>query len=157
MTRPHQPVSGYVGLFGSHGGDWRRRCVTRLDAAGVPWHDPSDPRWDGITHDTGDRQQELIDELVAEEQEALLGARCVIFHLAGGPEPPPSLAARFELGLLAGRRIPTFVHVEPSALGHNYLWAATERYPHFASCASLEEAVDGAIAEWRRGERGPRA
>jgi len=142
----------YVALYGSHGGSWRETCKRRLDAAGVAWHDPTDPRWQGITHENGDRHQTLIDEMVAEEQEALLGAACVIFHLAGaeesGGEPPASLAARFELGLLAGRetrRIPTFVHVAPDAMGRNYLWAAVRRTPHLVRCDTLKDAVRRAI------------
>lgn len=146
------PEAGsYVALYGSHGGGWREECKRRLDAAGVAWHDPTDSRWRDITHDNGDRHQPLIDQLVAEEQEALLGAGCVIFHVAGaeegGGEPPASLAARFELGLLAGRdpKVPTFVHVAPDALGRNYLWAAIRRAPHLVRCNSLEEAVRRAI------------
>lgn len=147
MTTPDHPVGTYVGLFGSHGGDWRARCRRLLDEAGVPWHDPTDPRWEGIDHDSGDRQQALVDELVAEEHAALLGARCAVFHLRGGDPPPPSLAARFELGLLAGRRIPTFLHVEPDAVGRNYLWAAAKLYPGVTTCDSLDEAVEKAVSQ----------
>jgi hypothetical protein len=88
--------------------------------------------------------------LVAEEHRALLDAGCVIFHLAGGPEPPGSLAARFELGLLAGRGLPTFVHVEPRALGRNYVWAALKLYPNLERCNSLDEAVGRAAERLRR-------
>ena len=134
-----------MGLYGSHGGDWRERAKALLDEAGVPWHDPTDPRWQGITHATGDRQQELVDALVAEEHEALLGAACVVFHLAGGADPPESLAARFELGLLAGRGLPTFVHVDPRALGRNYVWAAVNLHGNLTACRRLEEAVERAV------------
>lgn len=144
MTRPRHPPGTYVGLYGSHGGDWRRRVAALLNEAGVPWHDPTDPRWEGITHETGDRNQARIDELVAEEHEGLAGAACAVFHLAGGPDPPASLAARFELGLLAGRGTPTFLHVDPGALGRNYVWAAVKLHRHLASCRSLEEAVERA-------------
>lgn len=151
MTRPRHPAGTYVGLFGSHGGGWRRRCAQRLDAAGVPWHDPTDPRWEGITHENGDERQALIDELVAEEHAALAGSRCVVFHFAGGEDPPASLAARFELGFAAGRGIPTFLHVDPAARGRNYLRAAARLYPAVRLCVSLDEAVDGAVAAWRGG------
>lgn len=156
MTRPSHPAGTYVGLYGSLGEDWRRRARALLDAAHVPWHDPSDPRWQGITHENGDLYQALIDELVADEHEGLLGAGCVVFQLAGGPRPPTSLAARFELGLLAGRGIDTFVYVEPDALGRNYVWAALRAFPHLVRCDSLEAAVQRAIEKMGRpGPGGP--
>jgi hypothetical protein len=150
VTRPRHPAGTYVALYGSHGGDWRERAKALLDAAGVPWHDPTDPRWDGITHADGDRHQELIDRLVAEEHEGLFGAACAVFHLAGGAEPPASLAARFELGLLAGRGLPTFVHVDARALGRNYVWAAVKLHQGLTACRTLEEAVERAIERARR-------
>lgn len=70
-------------------------------------------------------------------------------HLAGSPAPPASLAARCELGLLAGRGLQTFVHVEPAALGRNYVWATLKLYSHLMRCGSLEEAVAAAV-EWLR-------
>lgn len=153
MTSP--PEAPYVGLYGSHGGDWRQRCRRLLDEAGVPWHDPSDPRWEDITHETGDRHQHLIDDLVAEELTALHDAACVIFHLGGRGEgedgaeerePPAALASRFELGVLAGlRTLPTFVHVDRTARGRNYLWAALHLYPNLHRCDSLEQAVERAV------------
>lgn len=149
MTLPAHPPRTYVALYGSHAGDWRQRCIERLEAAGVPWHDPSDPSWQGITHDNGDRLQDLVDRLVEEEQRGLLEAGAVVFHLAGGPDPPASLASRVELGLLAGREIPTFVHVDPEALGRNYVWATLRLHSHLARCESLEEAVDGAVESLR--------
>jgi hypothetical protein len=143
MTLPSHPRGTYVALYGSHGAGWRLRAKALLDAAHVPWHDPSDARWEGITHENGDANQGVIDGLVAEEQDALLGAGCVVFHFAGNQ---PSLAARFELGVLAGRGVRTFVHVEPDAQGRNYLWAAVKCYrPHLEPCDSLEEAVRRAI------------
>ncbi|MCY1083647.1 nucleoside 2-deoxyribosyltransferase domain-containing protein [Archangium lansingense] len=145
MTRPAHPAGSYVGLFGSAGEDWRRRAKVLLDAANVPWHDPSDPRWQGITHENGDQHQVLINKLVAEEHQGLLRAGCVVYQLTGGSEPPASLAARFELGLLAGRGLITFVHVEPEALGRNYIWAVLKQYPHLVRCDSLEDAVQRAI------------
>jgi hypothetical protein len=123
VTRPSHPAGTYVGLYGSLGEDWRRRAKALLDAANVPWYDPTDLRWQGITHENGDQHQALIDELVSEEHEGLLGAGCAVFQLTGGVEPPSSLAARFELGLLTGRGIDTFVHVEPEA------WAVTTSGP----------------------------
>lgn len=149
MTRPRHPAGTYVGLYGSHGGDWRLRAAALLDDAGVAWHDPTDRRWDGITHENGDRHQALVDELVAEEHEALLGLACAVFHLAGGPSPPASLAARFELGLLTGRGIPTFAHVDPRAVGRNYVWAAVKVHPELVSCPTLEEAVSLAVEHMR--------
>lgn len=153
MVLPSHPPGTYVALYGSHGDGWRRRCAERLERAGVPWHDPSDPRWDGIDHDNGDALQDLIDELVEEEQRGLLEAGAVVFHLAGGPDPPASLASRVELGLLAGHGVPAFVHVDPSALGRNYAWATLRRYPHLVRCDSLDEAVDRAVG-WLRGREG---
>lgn len=146
MTLAHHPSGTYVGLYGSHGGWWRKRCKARLDAVGVPWHDPTDPRWVQISPENGDRLQGLVDELVAEEHQALLGCTCVIFHFTGGDDPPVSLAARYELGLLAGRGIPTFLHVEPEVEGRNYLWAAVKQAPATTICSGLEEALDQAIA-----------
>lgn len=143
MTLPSHPTGTYVALYGSHGEDWRRRARLRLDAANVRWHDPTDSRWEGITHENGDQHQQLIDQLVDEEHRGLLGAGCVIYQLTGGQ---PSLAARFELGLLSGKGIETFVYVEPEALGRNYIWAALRLYPHLVRCDSLEEAVQRAIA-----------
>ena len=141
MTVPKHPAGTYVGLYGSTGGQWRQRCKHLLDAASIPWHDPSDPRWDSITHENGDDHQELIDRLVAEEYEALRGAQCVIFHLAGGADPPASLAARSELGWLAGSGIETFVHVDGNARGRNYVGAVVKLYPHLVSCSTLEDAI----------------
>ena len=145
MTMPSHEPGTYVALYGSHGGDWRRYCRALLDRASVHWHDPGDPRWEGITFENGDRHQLLIDELVAEEHKSLLAAGCVVFHLAGGPDPPTSLAARYELGLLAGCGIQTFVHIETTALGRNYLWAALKLSPHLFRCQTLQEAVDASI------------
>ena len=150
MTRPSHPAGTYVGLYGSLGEDWRCRAKALLDVARVPWHDPSDSRWQGITLENGDQHQALINELVAEEHEGLLKAGCVVYQLTGGSEPPSSLAARFELGLLTGRGIDTFVHVEPEALGRNYIWAAVKQYPHLVRCDSVEEAVQRAIEKMGR-------
>lgn len=152
MTRPTHPAGTYVGLYGSHGGDWRHEATELLDAAGIPWHDPSDPRWNGITHENGDQFQSLIDQLVADEHEGLLGAGCVVFHLAGGPHPQAALAARFELGLLAGRGLRTFLHVDPGALGRNYIWAAMLRHPNLVRSDSVGAAARQAI-EWMKKAR----
>lgn len=144
MTRVQHPHGTYVALYGSHGTAWRRRAAAILDRNGVPWHDPSDERWSAISHENGDAHQALIDELVEEEHTALLGAGCALFHLDGGDDPPASLAARVELGLLAGRRLPTYVHVDPRALGRNYVWATLRLYPHLHRCDTLEEAAERA-------------
>lgn len=150
MTTPSHPPGTYVALYGSNGEAWRRRAKALLDAAGVPWHDPTDPRWQGITHENGDQHQALIDQLAAEEHQGLLQAGCVVFQLTGGPDAPLSLAARFELGLLAGRGIPTFVFIEPEVQGRNYLWAALKLHPHLERRDSLEDAVRGAIERMGR-------
>lgn len=145
MSLPPHPPGTYVALYGSTGEAWRQRAKAMLNVATVPWHDPTDGRWQGITHENGDLHQGLIDQLVREEHEGLLGAACVVCHFTGGQNAPASLAARFELGLLAGRGIPSFVHVEPEVQGRNYLWAALKLYPHLVRCDSLEEAVRRAI------------
>ena len=143
MTPPIHPRGTYVALYGSHGAEWRSRAKVLLDAAKVPWHDPSDARWEGITHENGDAHQALIDQLATEEQDALLRAGCAVVHFAGNR---PSLAARFELGVLAGRGVRAFVHVEPDVQGRNYIWAAVRyHHPHLERCDSLEEAVRRAI------------
>lgn len=144
MTLPIDQAGSYVGLYGSVGEEWRQRCKRRLDQASISWHDPSDSRWDEINHDNGDEFQGLIDTLVGEEHQALLSSGCVIFYLAGGPDPPASLAARCELGLLAGSSVQTFLCVAPQALGRNYAWAVAKQYPHLVSCESLDEAIEAA-------------
>jgi len=156
MTRPKR----FVSLYGSQSGDWREVCKTRLDAAGVAWKDPTDPRWQGITHENGDAMQKLIDELVADQHQGLLDATCVVYHLAARVEysntrniPNPddtgsqvvALAARCELGFLTGRGIPTFVHIEPDVVGRNYLWAQMKPYPHMVRCDNLAEAAQKAV------------
>lgn len=149
----------YIGLFGSHSGDWRALCSQRLDAAGVAWFDPTDPRWQGINADNGDEQQELIDELVAEQHRGMRDAACVIYHLASrrtyrlaydelpadAGAPVAALAARCELGFLTGRGIPTFAHIEPDVTGRNYLWAQMRPYEHMVRCATLDDALTRAL------------
>ena len=154
MTKPIHPEGRYVAVYGSYGQDWRARVQEILDASGVPWHDPSDPRWDKINFDNGDQMQDLVDELVRDEHEALLRAGCAVFHFAGGQKPPLSLATRFEIGLLSGCRVPGFVHVAPEALGRNYIWAAIRQYPHLVRCSSLEEAALRSVDWWL--SNGPR-
>lgn len=112
-----------------------------FDRHGVSRHDPSDPRWNEITHENGDSNQNLINRLVAEEHEGLRQASCVVFHLEGSE----SLAARSELGFLAGRGTPTFVHVDPATKGRNYVWALVELYESLERCETLEEACRRAI------------
>ncbi len=145
MTLPLHPPGSFVGLYGSTGAEWRQSCKDLLEAASIPWHDPTDARWNSVTHDNGDAHQELIDILVAEEHKALRDARCVIFHLKGGAEPSLSLAARCELGWLAAAGKPAFVYIERDALGRNYLWSVVRLSPFLTSCPSLEKAVDSAI------------
>lgn len=158
MPLPRHPRGTYVGLFGSHGGDWRERCAEQLQAEGIPCHDPTDDRWSPVNHENGDRYQDLIDDLVSEQNQAILGSRCVVFHLAGKPdddsEAPESLAARFELGLLSGRGIPTFVYLGDGTTdyglrGHNYLLAAVEPFSSVVVCPSLEDATRRAVRAWR--------
>ncbi|HSK77594.1 MAG TPA: hypothetical protein VLQ45_14175 [Thermoanaerobaculia bacterium] len=149
------PPPPYVGLYGSHSGDWRDEVAGIFEAEGVAFYDPTDPRWKGIDEKNGDEKQELIDLLVAEQHKALNGAACVVFHLArwetrngvtDKAREKPALAARCEIGFLAGRGIRTFVHVEPDVEGRNYLWAQIALYPHTEKCDSLESAVHSAIA-----------
>ncbi len=151
----------FVGLYGSHSGDWREVAAKLLDEAGVAWYDPTDARWQDITHENGDAMQWLVDELVAEQHQGMLNATCVIYHLASrveyfdpanAPEPSDSgarvaaPAARCELGFLTGKGIPTFVHIEPDVEGRNYLWAQIKPYPYMVRCATLVEATEEAVA-----------
>jgi hypothetical protein len=132
----------FVALYGSQAGDWRKISAKLLEESGVAWHDPTDPRWEEITHENGDTKQELIDELVAEQHRGMQDASCVIYHLAS---QTTALAARCELGFLTGKGIRTFVHVESDVEGRNYLWAQIKPYPHMVRCATLAEALREAV------------
>lgn len=155
------PRDHFVGLYGSHSGDWRDLPKELLGRAGISWYDPTDSRWQGITHENGDEQQELISDLVAQQHRGMLGAACVIYHLGrrveyrdpgNVPDPDNSgqevsaLAARCELGFLTGKGIQTFAHIEPDVEGRNYLWGQMQPYRHIVRCASLIEAAEQAIA-----------
>lgn len=154
-TRMDLPERPYVGLYGSHGGDWREGVKASLTAEGIAFHDPIDGGWAGIDGTNGDARQADIDALVAREHLGMRGAACVIVHLEqrtvihGRPTGGTtlSLASRCEIGFLAGRGIRTFVHIEPDVEGRNYLWAVVAFYPtSMARCASLDEATALAIA-----------
>lgn len=146
MEIPEEP---YVGLYGSHSGDWREEVSTALATAGVAYYDPTDPGWSGINETNEDARQAEIDALVAKEHRGMNHATCVIFHLgrrkrrSGSPtgETTIALASRCELGFLTGRGIPTFVHIKDEVEGRNYLWAQLALYPHMVRCATLEEAT----------------
>lgn len=155
MDIPRPP---YVALYGSMSGDWRASASAALTAEGLAWYDPTDAGWTGIDDTNGDARQAEIDALVAKEHRALDGASSVVFHVArrkvvgGRPtgETTLALTSRVELGYLTGRRIPTFVHVEPDVAGRHYLWAQAALYPGWMTrCATLDEAVARAIAFMR--------
>jgi hypothetical protein len=154
------PKKTYVGLYGSHSGDWRSVCVKALDNHQIPWYIPTDEQWKAISDKNGDSYQGLINRLVAKQHRGMLNASCVIFHLArrksyhyGENKPKPddtrkvltAFAARCELGFLIGRGIQTFVHIEPNVEGRNYLWAAMKNYTHIVRSQSLEDATGQAI------------
>ena len=155
------PIRPYIGLYGSHSGDWRRSCERALKELGIAFYDPTDVRWKSISEATGDRQQSIIDRLVAKQHRGMLRAMCVIHHLAAHvryadpanrPKPDdtgreiPAFAARAELGYLMGRGIRTFSHIEPDVAGRNYFWAAMKDYPHVTRVHTLDEAVELAAA-----------
>ncbi|WP_437723502.1 hypothetical protein [Sorangium sp. So ce861] len=158
------PPTPYVAVYGSNSGDWRDGVIAALAAAGLSWFEPSDDGWATIDAASGDARQAEIDALVAREHRGMLGASCVIFHLArrkvvgGAPtgETTVALASRCELGFLTGRGIRTFAHVEPDVEGRNYLWAQMALYPGWMTrCASLDDATARAIAFIRSRSRGP--
>ena len=151
------PSVPFVGLYGSHSSPWRAECIRQLDVQGVAWFDPTDERWDDISFESGAQNRPLIAELVKNEIEALRQAACVVLHFAAalGPDDrrsgkdlpvSPSLASRFELGLLAGLGTPTFLHVEAQVLGRDYLWAAANLHENIIDCKSLDQAVQSAIS-----------
>ena len=149
------PPPPYVGLYGSHSGDWRAVAIERLNKSGIACYDPTDPAWGRINETTGDRLQPEIDTLVAKQHSGLIGAACVVFHLArrkardgvtSDTDVTAALAARCELGFLTGRGIRTFVHIEPDVEGRNYLWAQIALYDHMKRCNTLDAAVLDAIA-----------
>jgi hypothetical protein len=155
MDVPREP---YIALYGSHSGDWREALKARLGREGVACYDPTDERWQAINPSNGDERQAEVDAIVAKEHVALRGATCVIFHLArrrrvGGvvhdDQTTLALASRVELGFVTGRGVVTFVHIEPDVEGRNYLWAQMKPYPHLVRCASLDEALDRALATFR--------
>lgn len=148
------PTHPYVGLYGSHSGDWRSSAIERLSKAGITFYDPTDAAWSRIDETNGDRLQPEIDTLVAKQHLGLLSAACVVFHLArrktrngvtSDTDVTAALAARCELGFLTGRGIPTFVHIENDVEGRNYLWAQIALYGHMKRCDTLGEAVLASI------------
>lgn len=142
MKIPSRP---YIALYGSHSGDWRAECRSMLDERGIPWYDPTDLRWRAITEETGDAQQRAVNRLVAKQHRALLGATCVVFHLAARHRDDghalTSFAARSELGFLIGRGIQTFACIESDIEGRNYIWGAMRLYPHMVRCRTLADAT----------------
>ena len=152
------PSLPYLGLYGSHSGNWRALAISKLSKAGVPFYDPTDLGWKRINEGNGDLLQHDINVLVAKQHLALVGATCVIFHLArrktldgvtSDTDVTAALAARCELGFLTGRGIPTFVHIEPDVEGRNYLWAQLAPYAHMTRCNTLEDATMNAIAYFK--------
>ena len=154
------PKKPYVGLYGSHSGDWRSICVRAFNDHQIPYYDPTDLQWKLVSDENGDSYQTLINRLVAKQHRGILNASCVVFHLArekayyfeeNKPIPDDTgkiltaFAARCELGFLIGRGIQTFVHIEPNVEGRNYLWAAMKNYPQLTRCHTLEDAIGEAI------------
>lgn len=154
------PKKKYVGLYGSHSGDWRSICVRAFNNHQIPWYDPTDEQWKVISDKNGDNYQTLINRLVAKQHRGMSNAGCIIFHLArvksyyyeeNKPNPDDTgkiltaFAARCELGFLIGNGIPTFVHIEPDVEGRNYLWAAMKNYKHVTRSRTLEDAIGDAI------------
>ena len=152
------PDGPYIGLYGSHTSAWRTPIMERLDAIGLKYYDPTDAGWRRIDSENGDAQQAEIDALVAKQHRGLIGASCVIFHLAWRKtwedsqpgETSYALASRCEFGYLTGRGIPTFFHIEPDVEGRNYLWAEARSYPHMVQCLALDEAVERGMEHMRR-------
>lgn len=158
------PKKNYVGLYGSHSGDWRSICISAFNHHQIPWYDPTDERWKLITEENGDSYQTLINSLVAKQHRGILNASCIVFNLARKKsyyykenKPNPSdtrkiltaFAARCELGFLIGRDIQTFVHIEPNVVGRNYLWAAMKNYSHITRCRTLKDAIGEAVSYMR--------
>jgi hypothetical protein len=154
------PETAYVGLYGSHSGDWRSVCARALDEHQILWYDPTDERWKSITRENGDSKQELIDSLVEVQHRGMLNADCVIYQLAhkrsyyGAANRPSqdntgeivqAFAARCELGFLIGKGIKTFAYIDSCVEGRNYLWAAMKPYQHIVRAETLENAIDLAI------------
>lgn len=157
MSLPSKP---FIALYGSHLGDWRAPLVARLAREGIAYHDPTDAGWQPINEHHGDAEQATIDALVAREHQGMVDATCVVFYLARrarrrGPDGEDvelttlSFASRCELGFLTGRGVLTFVYIEPDFEGRNYLWAQIKPYPNVVRCASLDDALDRAIAAFR--------
>ena len=143
-------MSRSIGLLGDYSGDWRAAARRTVETAGLEVYDPSDARWGAINHDNGDRMQDLIDTLVAEQHAAIASLACAVFYLsawqdAAHTQPAPGYAARCELGFLTGHGIPSFVHVAPDVVGRNYLWAQMKPHPHMQACADLDTAVQRAV------------
>lgn len=109
------PPPPYVGLYGSHSGDWRNGAIELLDDARIAYYDPTDLAWRRITASNGDLLQSEVDALVAKQHVGMSSSACVIFHLArtrkgetSETEVTTAVAARCELGFLTGRGIRSF-------------------------------------------------
>lgn len=151
------PSGPYVALYGSNSGDWRSAITPRLDAANIAWFDPTNDEWNDVHGSNGDALQEKIDRLVKREQDALLRARCAIWHIgkrvtvngADTGKTTEAYACRLELGVLLGRGLKTWVVIEDDVTGRNYLRAAVATYASATLCKSDEEAAERAVAWWR--------
>jgi hypothetical protein len=152
------PSAPYIALYGSNTGAWRAKITPLFDAAQIPWFDPTNNEWDAINWSNGDRLQPTIDRLVKREQDALLGARCALWHIGRtifeGDTPTEktteAFASRLELGVLLGRGLKTWVVIEDDVTGRNYLRAAVAAHASAELCTDDRDAVKRAVAWWRR-------
>lgn len=151
------PAVPYIALYGSNNGAWRAPVTAMLDREGIAWFDPTNDEWDSIDWSNGDTLQPTIDRLVKREQDALLGARCALWHIGrtifDGDKPTEksteAFASRLELGVLLGRGMKTWVVVDDDVTGRNYLRAAVRAHAMAVLCANDREAAGQAIAWWK--------
>ena len=141
---------GRIGLYGSMLGNWRQEVITRLNSEKIGYFDPTNSKWSEINDSNRDEKQEIIDSLVADQQEQIRKSSCIIFYLANGHKESGkahlSLSSRSELGFLIGAKKQTFLYIEPDFTGRNYLWAMAKLHPDTVTiCASLKEATEKAI------------
>lgn len=157
-----RPVGQYVALYGSNSGNWREPIKLKLREQGIQFFDPITPEWNDINEENGDEKQELIDQLVSREYDALEHASCVIVHIAyqkkqdGKPtgETTYSIASRNEMNFLAGLSLSeshktVFVVVDKDVPGRNHLWAVCKKY-NLVRVETLEEATNRAIQHMNR-------
>lgn len=152
--RNKMSTNHYVGLYGSFIGNWCEIVQTKLDDANIKYHNLISSEWNGITESNGDEKQQQIDSLVSQELDGILGASCVLLHLERQEKrngqlieaTSLSLASHCEIGFLAGRKIDTFLHIEPDVAGRNYLWAFAKQHSAIITiCSSLDEAIEQSI------------